>query len=127
LHGQEGDKEIAGGEKAKVKIKARMLAWNPVPSMAQNMDGFGIDHRYRDYHSLHNQFQYPTFSMPPPQQRYQQQVQQQQQQQQQQLQQQPRALRKRKADAPPENNERLSKRMSLLNLGTLALPLHPPN
>lgn len=28
-----------------------------------------------------------------------------------------RALRKRKPEAPPENNERLSKRMSLLNLG----------
>ncbi|KAK4459609.1 hypothetical protein QBC42DRAFT_183027 [Cladorrhinum samala] len=65
--------------------------------------------------------------MPPPQQRYQQQVQQQQQQQQQQqLQQQPRALRKRKADAPPENNERLSKRMSLLNLEKGGQKLYVP-
>ena len=33
--------------------------------------------------------------------------------------------RKRKADSQPENNERLSKRMSLLNLGMFP-PLSPP-
>lgn len=35
-----------------------------------------------------------------------------------------RSQRKRKADTPPENNERLSKRLSLLNLGRVILVLH---
>jgi hypothetical protein len=57
------------------------------------MDGVGIDQRYHQHQYLdHGPFppQQPPAQTP----------------------------RKRKADAPPENNERLSKRMSLLNLGT---------
>lgn len=36
-------------------------------------------------------------------------------------------FRKRKAEYKPENNERLSKRMSLLNLGTSLAPKSPPS
>ncbi|KAK4132516.1 hypothetical protein BT67DRAFT_406502, partial [Trichocladium antarcticum] len=62
------------------------------------MDGSAVDHRL--HHQQHNHNHAP-FAPPPP------------------LSQ---PLRKRKAEAAPENNERLSKRLSLLNLG---MPLHP--
>src|SRR5690606_25597325 len=65
------------------------------------MDGVGIDQRY------HHQHQYLDHGPFPPQQPPAQ------------------APRKRKADAPPENNERLSKRMRLLNLGTSPHPNWP--
>jgi hypothetical protein len=37
----------------------------------------------------------------------------------------PRPGNKRKAESAPDNNERLSKRLSLLNLGSPYLPLSP--
>nr|CDP23490.1 Putative protein of unknown function [Podospora anserina S mat+] len=69
----------------------------------------GMDHHYQYGYLNHNPFQ----------------------QQQVQLQQQPqppasRLSRKRKPDAPPENNERLSKRMSLLNLEHSGPKLYVP-
>ncbi|KAK0673372.1 hypothetical protein QBC41DRAFT_298863 [Cercophora samala] len=72
----------------------------------------GMDHRYPYGYFNHNPFQ-------------------QQQQQQPQLQPQPqpqssRVSRKRRADGPPENNERLSKRMSLLNLEHSGPKLYVP-
>ncbi|KAK4239684.1 hypothetical protein C8A03DRAFT_32205 [Achaetomium macrosporum] len=59
------------------------------------MDTLGIDPSYAAYqrqHHYHNHGHFTTQQLPS------------------------RTARKRKADAPPENNERLSKRMSLLNL-----------
>ncbi|KAK3986893.1 hypothetical protein QBC44DRAFT_332410 [Cladorrhinum sp. PSN332] len=103
-----------------------MLAWSPVPvpmPVAQNMemDGHGIGHRPRDYHhSFHHHQQYSPLSMPPSYQQHQQQPQQQPQHEP------PRLQRKRRADAPPENNERLSKRMSLLNLERSGQKLYVP-
>ncbi|KAK4230678.1 hypothetical protein QBC38DRAFT_452009 [Podospora fimiseda] len=80
------------------------------------MDGYGIGghHRPRDY-SFHHHQQYSPFSMPPPYQH-----------QQYQQQEPSRPQRKRKADAPPEHNERLSKRMSLLNLEQSGQKLYVP-
>ncbi|KAK4170196.1 hypothetical protein QBC43DRAFT_197030 [Cladorrhinum sp. PSN259] len=84
------------------------------------MDGYGIGHRPRDYHhSFHHHQHYPSLSMPSP---YQQHPQQQQQPQQEP----PRLQRKRRADAPPEHNERLSKRMSLLNIEQSGQKLYVP-
>lgn len=63
------------------------------------MDGIGIDHRFhRGYLQHPNLAPFTT---------------------------QPSLLRKRRAEAPPENNERLSKRMSLLNLGRYGRITHP--
>lgn len=57
----------------------------------QEADGFGIDHHL---HQHHNHAAFTAQQQPPT-----------------------HTPRKRKPEAPPENNERLSKRMSLLNLG----------
>ncbi|KAK3372468.1 hypothetical protein B0H63DRAFT_297981 [Podospora didyma] len=67
--------------------------------VAQNleMDGIGMDHRFHHHQQL---------GLPPPT---------------------PQVLRrKRKADAPPDNNERLSKRLSLLNLEQSGQKLYVP-
>ncbi|KAK4105338.1 hypothetical protein N658DRAFT_416374 [Parathielavia hyrcaniae] len=66
------------------------------------MDGLGIDHHY---HHQHQHFGHGPFTT-------------------QQLPSQP--ARKRKAEVPPENNERLSKRMSLLNLEHSGQKLYVP-
>ncbi|KAL1841257.1 hypothetical protein VTJ49DRAFT_7259 [Mycothermus thermophilus] len=76
-----------------------------------------LDHRY------HHQHQHPHFDHGAFPAQYQHQHNNQQQQQQQLEAPLLRMQRKRKADAPPENNERLSKRMSLLNLG-MRPPFH---
>ncbi|KAK4128618.1 hypothetical protein N657DRAFT_560783 [Parathielavia appendiculata] len=68
------------------------------------MDGLGIDHRYHHQHQ-HQHFGHAPFAP-------------------QQLPSQP--TRKRKAEVPPENNERLSKRMSLLNLEHSGQKLYVP-
>ncbi|KXX78163.1 hypothetical protein MMYC01_204273 [Madurella mycetomatis] len=60
----------------------------------QEADGFGIDHHLHQHHH-HAPFTAQQQQQQPPTQ----------------------TPRKRKPEAPPENNERLSKRMSLLNLG----------
>ncbi|KAL2135624.1 hypothetical protein VTI74DRAFT_7574 [Chaetomium olivicolor] len=58
------------------------------------MDGLGIDHRHPYQHQQHhNHGRFASAQLPTTQ-----------------------HVRKRKAEVPPENNERLSKRMSLLNL-----------
>ncbi|GAB1310994.1 Transcription factor TFIIIC triple barrel domain-containing protein [Madurella fahalii] len=68
-----------------------MLA-NYVPH--QEADGFGIDHHLHQHHHHHAHFTTQQQHQVPTQ-----------------------TPRKRKPEAAPENNERLSKRMSLLNLG----------
>ncbi|KAL2161425.1 hypothetical protein VTH06DRAFT_7986, partial [Thermothelomyces fergusii] len=70
------------------------------------MDGVGIDHRFhhqqQQHHHHHNHGRFAAQQL------------------------RSRSPRKRKAEAPPENNERLSKRMSLLNLEQTSQNLSPP-
>ncbi|KAK4188528.1 hypothetical protein QBC35DRAFT_496117 [Podospora australis] len=90
-----------------------MLAYPAPQQNTMELDtqsGFGTDHHYRNnnHTTHHHQQQQPhhTFAVP---------------------QTQPQPLqRKRKSDAPPENNERLSKRMSLLNLERSGPKLYVP-
>ncbi|KAL2182409.1 hypothetical protein L209DRAFT_580480 [Thermothelomyces heterothallicus CBS 203.75] len=69
------------------------------------MDGVGIDHFHRQQQQHHHHLNHGHFAA-------------------QQLP--PKSPRKRKAEAPPENNERLSKRMSLLNLEQSGQKLYVP-
>jgi hypothetical protein len=82
-----------------VREKTEVLANFPPPL---EMDTLGIDPTYAAYqhqHHNHTHGHFATRQLPS------------------------RTARKRKADAPPENNERLSKRMSLLNLGMQLRPI----
>ncbi|KAL2166809.1 hypothetical protein VTG60DRAFT_2126 [Thermothelomyces hinnuleus] len=69
------------------------------------MDGVGIDHHFHRQQQQHHRLNHGHFAA-------------------QQLP--PKSPRKRKAEAPPENNERLSKRMSLLNLEQSGQKLYVP-
>jgi hypothetical protein len=93
--------EKGASDKSGKGKKKRMLA---NVAAHPEMDGFGVDHRLHHQHHNHNHAPF-TPQQPPPQ----------------------LPMRKRKAEAAPDNNERLSKRMSLLNLGMSILSNRPPS